>query len=110
MSPRLGFMPCAFRGHPHALHREEADNDARVAGYQVPATPNRHRKVVLARETNRGHHVGHFRAACDQLRTTVDHAVEDGVIGVVAVVTGAYQLAAEVRRELLDDRFIEARA
>ena len=40
----------------------------------------------------------------------VDHSLEDGLSGIFAVVFRAYELAAQVGRELLHERFVEGLA
>jgi hypothetical protein len=82
---------------PDALHRREVHDDApldnRVARDRVPSAAHRHLEVVLSREVHRGDDVGHARAARDQGRPPVDHAVEHGARYVVAVVPRPQQLA-----------------
>jgi hypothetical protein len=108
--PGLGPGCARLRINPHALHRREIHDDApvdhRVAGDRVSPAAHRYLEVVLSREAHHGDHVSHARAARDQGRTTVNHAVEHGARRVVAVVPRPQQLSAAVRPELLDDRFL----
>jgi hypothetical protein len=70
----------------------------------------RKQKIVCSSEVDPLNHVGGSCTADDHRRTPVDHPVEDRASGVVAAVFRAYELAAQVSRELLHDCFFDGLA
>jgi hypothetical protein len=87
------------RVDPHRAHHREVDHQPalahRVAGHVVPAAAHRERQAVVAREADAVDHVRRAGAAGDQRRAAVDHAVPDHAGGVVALVAGFEQAAAQ---------------
>src|SRR4051812_37917062 len=70
----------------------------------------RKQEIVCSGKVDSLDHVGGSCATDDHRWALVDHPVEDSPSGIVAVVFRAYELAAQVRRELLHDRFFEGLA
>jgi hypothetical protein len=68
----------------------------------VPAASHRDELLVLAREANRGDHVGHAGAAGDQPWATIDGAVPDPPLLIVGRILRADQDASERCLELID--------
>jgi hypothetical protein len=69
----------------------------------VAAAAHRHDQIMLAGQPHRVNDVGCSGAANDQCRTPVDHAIPHGTRVIVGGVLRADQLAAQLRRKLLQD-------
>jgi hypothetical protein len=90
-----------------AAHRRQVDDErvvphAEAAGV-VAAASHGQKRAALAREVHGGDGVGGVRAARDEARMAVDHAVVDGACVVVAGISGLDQLAPEGGPELIGD-------
>jgi len=109
--PGLGLGGTSGRVDADALHGREVEHQApvayRLARDAVSTASDGEQQILSPCEVHAAEHVGHARAADDQGRATVHHAVEYRPSGVVAVVPGAYQLAPDVGRKLPDGRLIE---
>jgi len=79
---RLDAHRTSTRIHADALHTREIDDETAVAASQagtvVPPTTYCNHELLVATEVHRGDDVGGIRAASDQPRSLVDHAVVQG--------------------------------
>ena len=93
--------PSRRRIDPHCAHRGEVDHQPavahRVAGDVVSAAAHRQLQTVAARKADALDHVRRAGAAGDEGGVAVDHAVPHHARGVVAVVAGFEQAAAQPR-------------
>src|SRR5215207_46047 len=107
----LGTCSMGIGIYPYTLHRREVYNDTpfahRVAGYGMSLAAHRHHQLIVADEVHTSHNVGHATTTGDQGWMPVDHAVKHGASSIIPLVVGPNQLAAEVRCEFLDGRFLK---
>ena len=77
----FGADGAGVRIDPDAVHQGQVQHEAVVADPQaravVAAAAHGQQQVVVAGEVDGGHHIGDIRAAGDQTRVLVDHAVVD---------------------------------
>jgi hypothetical protein len=110
----LGARPSRFGVDPSALHGPEVDEQAVVAhrqpGEAVTTAPHSDRQLVLAPEPSCGADIGHAGAAGDQPRPTVDRAVPDLAVVVVAGIGGAQDLAPERFAQVVHCRVVDRNA
>jgi hypothetical protein len=74
----------------------------------VAAASHRDAEIALAREPDGGLDIGDAGAARDERGMAIDRAVPDAARGVVLRVAGTDQLAAEVSRQVGEDRIVES--
>jgi hypothetical protein len=90
----------------YALHHAHVDDqpvlDTAQTRSVVATTADRHAQAVFSGELHRGDDIGHVGAPGDQARVLVDHAVVERAGGVVALVPGLEQPAAEMGPEVGD--------
>ena len=100
----------AGRGiHADVLDRRQVDHQAVVAHAEstgvVPAAANRDPHLVVAGESESGHHIGHIGALRDQARFAIDHRVVNfssiRVLGVLRVDQRASELTAKFSYRIL---------
>jgi hypothetical protein len=91
---------------PHRAHAGQIDHQAIVAqgiaGDVVAAAAHRQRQAVVAREGDRGQHVGGAAAAGDEGRTPLDHRVPEGARALVVGIARLQQRPPECGLEVLD--------
>jgi hypothetical protein len=73
----------------------------------VAPSAHRYQQLVVASEVHGVHDVGSPRAASDEPGGSVDHAVPDPAGGIIAIIAGSQQLAAQALLESLDLRLFE---
>jgi len=102
--PAFGSRGAVARIDADALHRREVEDDAAVAraeaGDVVPAGADGDDELVPAGEAEACDHVRRAGAANDEGRPPVDHPVPDRAGGVVGVVAGDDERAADLLCEL----------
>ncbi|MNS89669.1 hypothetical protein D3C72_1236880 [compost metagenome] len=90
----------------HGFHLRQVQHHAILADRQpadiVAAAAYRQQHAMVAREVDRGDHVGSARGLHDQWRTAVDHRVPDAARFVVAAVVRLQQAPAQLRLECLN--------
>jgi hypothetical protein len=110
----LGFRRSPRRIDPDAFHGRQVEHQTAighgVARDAVSTATHRKQEIVRPGEVDSLDHVGGAPATDDHRRALVDHPVEDGASSIVAVVFRAYELAAQVGRELLHGSFFEGLA
>ena len=95
----------------HALEARQIDDETVVAAAEtrsvVSAAADRDQEILSAAEVHRRNHVGHVRAARNEARTLVDHAVVKLARLVIAVITRLNQGSAERLCEHSNGLFVE---
>jgi hypothetical protein len=94
-----------------ALHRGKVDDQAVVdqgkAGTVVTASSYGDEKIIVPSKMHCGYNIRYVRAASDEERPLVDHAVIDLARLVILGVTGLNQLAAQAALKAIDHCFVK---